>query len=179
MAWFVSRRNCPSFLTANTVAGPLDNSHRSGRADRNHQDPQATLLLPPRTAHPLGPPPHPASAPGLALGKPVQSCPGTIARPADPFLTVAPATGPPPLQSSASQSKVSLTRAAHLGQRGFLAAYGRSIRGSLRRQQAHYRRHPPAIRRDEPLSIPVMSSSSAHTTPFGNVFLSSAQFLKL
>ena len=22
MAWFVSRRNCPSFLTANTVAGP-------------------------------------------------------------------------------------------------------------------------------------------------------------
>ena len=24
MAWFVSRRNCPSFLTANTVAGLLD-----------------------------------------------------------------------------------------------------------------------------------------------------------
>ena len=24
MAWFVSRRNCPSFLTANTIAGPLD-----------------------------------------------------------------------------------------------------------------------------------------------------------
>ena len=23
MAWFVSRRNCPSCLTANTVAGPI------------------------------------------------------------------------------------------------------------------------------------------------------------
>ena len=72
MAWFVSRRNCPSFLTANTVAGPLDNSHRSGRAAGDHQDPPAALLLYRRTDYPLGPPPHFASAPALALGNPVQ-----------------------------------------------------------------------------------------------------------
>ena len=46
--------------------GPLDGADRSGRADRDHQDPSATVLLPGRTAHPLGTPPHPASA--LALG---------------------------------------------------------------------------------------------------------------
>ena len=101
------------------------------------------VLLPGRTAHPLGPPCHPASSPGLALGKPVQQRPGSTARPAAPFLTAAPATGPPPSPSSASQSKVSPTRAAHLGQREFLAAYGHFMRGSLRRPQAHYRRHPP------------------------------------
>ena len=87
MAWFVSRRNCPSFLTANTVAGSLDSAARSGCADRNHQDPAATLLLYRRTAHPLGAPPHPASSPALALGNPVQSRPGTIASPATPSLT--------------------------------------------------------------------------------------------
>ena len=40
------------------------------------------------TAHPLGAPPHPASAPGLALGEPVQSRPGTIPRAASPVLIV-------------------------------------------------------------------------------------------
>ena len=44
-------------------------------------------LLPRRTAHPLGAPPHFASATALALGKPVQSRPGTIARPAISNLT--------------------------------------------------------------------------------------------
>ena len=39
MAWFVSRRNCPSFLTANTVAGPLDWAHWSGRAGGDHLEP--------------------------------------------------------------------------------------------------------------------------------------------
>ena len=67
--------------------GPLDRAHRPGRADRDHQDPQATVLLPGRTAHPLGTPPHPASAPALALGNPVQSRPGPAARPATPSLT--------------------------------------------------------------------------------------------
>ena len=51
------------------------------------KDPPATLLLYGRTAHPLGPSPHPASAPALALGNPVQLRPGTIARPATPSLT--------------------------------------------------------------------------------------------
>ena len=86
MAW-LSRRNCPSFLTANTVADPLDGTHRSGRATGNHQDPQAALLRSGRTAHPLGPASHPASAPGLALAEPVQQRSGETARPPTPFLT--------------------------------------------------------------------------------------------
>ena len=45
-----------------------------------------------RTDHPLGAPPHTASATALALGSPVRSCPGPIARPATPCLTAA-ATG--------------------------------------------------------------------------------------
>ena len=52
--------------------GSLDSAHRSGRAAGNHQDPPATVLLPGRTAYPLGAPTHFASAPALALGKPVQ-----------------------------------------------------------------------------------------------------------
>ena len=67
--------------------GPLDRPHRSGRADRHHQDPQATHLFPARTAHPQGPPPHPAPSPTLALAKPLQQRPGPIARPAATFLT--------------------------------------------------------------------------------------------
>ena len=96
MAWLLSRRNRLSFLTANTVAGPLDGAHRSGRATGNHQDPPATLLLPRRTPHPQDPPPHPASAPALALGNPVRWRPGSIARLAAPFLTAPPAADPPP-----------------------------------------------------------------------------------
>ena len=45
------------------------------------------------TDHPLGAPPHTASATALALGSPVRSCPGPIARPATPCLTAAAATG--------------------------------------------------------------------------------------
>ena len=52
--------------------GALDRPHRSGRAGGDHQDPPATLLLPRRTAHPLGPPPHTALASALALGGPIQ-----------------------------------------------------------------------------------------------------------
>ena len=47
----------------------------------------AALLLPGRTAHPLGPPPHFASATGLALGNPVHSRAGSIASPAIACLT--------------------------------------------------------------------------------------------
>ena len=111
--------------------GPLDVAHRSGRAGGDHQDPTATLLLPRRTAHPLGPPPHIALASPLALGKPVHSCLGPIARPAAPFLTAAPATGPPRSPSSASQSKVFPTRAARIGQREFFAAFGHLMSGPL------------------------------------------------
>ena len=48
--------------------GPLDSPHRPGSADRDHQDPQAAVLLPGRTAHPLGTPVDPASSGSLALG---------------------------------------------------------------------------------------------------------------
>ena len=40
-----------------------------------------------RTAHPFGAPPHPASSKALALGKPVQPRPGTIASNSTPSLT--------------------------------------------------------------------------------------------
>ena len=46
----------------------LGGTHRSGRATGDHQDPAATLLLPGRTAYPLGAQTHFASSPGLALG---------------------------------------------------------------------------------------------------------------
>ena len=67
--------------------GTLDNAHRPGRATGNHQDPQAALLRSARTAHPLGPASHPASAPALALAEPVQQRSGETARPPTPFLT--------------------------------------------------------------------------------------------
>ena len=60
-----------------------------GPAAGDHQDPPTTLLLYRRTAHPLGAPPHFASAKALALGNPVQWRPGTIASPATPSLTAA------------------------------------------------------------------------------------------
>ena len=64
-------------------------THRAQRAGGNHQDPQATLLLPGRTAHPQGPAPHPASPPGLALGNPVQRRPRPAASHSVPGLIAA------------------------------------------------------------------------------------------
>ena len=55
--------------------------------DRIRQDPQTTGLRPGRTAHPLGTPPHPASATALALGNPVQSRLGPVASHSTPGLT--------------------------------------------------------------------------------------------
>ena len=64
------------------------------RTGGHHQDPAAAVLLPGRTPHPLGPPPDPASSPGLALGKPVRQSPSETARPATPCLTAATAPDP-------------------------------------------------------------------------------------
>ena len=61
-----------AWLAVQVIAGTLDGAHRSGRADRDHQDPATPLLFHGRKAHPLGAPPHFASAPALALGSPVQ-----------------------------------------------------------------------------------------------------------
>ena len=59
----------------------------SGRADRDHQDPQAAGLRSGGTDHPLGAPPHFASPPALALGNPVQSRLGPPASHSIPGLT--------------------------------------------------------------------------------------------
>ena len=86
--------------------GPLVSPHRPGRADRDHQDPPAAVLLPGRTAHPLGAPPHSASSPALALGNPVQPRPGPFAIPATPVLTSSPAIGVPTSPLPSSQPKI-------------------------------------------------------------------------
>ena len=86
---------------------PLDSAHRSGRAGGDHQDPPAAVLLPGRTDHPLGAPPHTASATALALGSPVRSCPGPIARPATPCLTAAAATGCHPANRTSPRTRAS------------------------------------------------------------------------
>ena len=74
---------------------PSGRAHRPGRADGGHQDPPAPLLLPRRTAHPFGTPPHPASPPTPALGNPVQSRPGPAASHSVPGLTTPSTTEPP------------------------------------------------------------------------------------
>ena len=61
-----------------------------------------TGLRPSRTSHPLGTPPHPASATALALGYPVQSRPGPAASHSTPSLTAPSATDPtsPPTRTN-------------------------------------------------------------------------------
>ena len=59
----------------------------SGRADRDHQDPQAAGLRSGGTDHPLGTPIDPASSPALALGGAVQPRPGPTASHSTPSLT--------------------------------------------------------------------------------------------
>ena len=152
--------------------GALDGAHRPGRTDRDHQDPAAAILLPRRSADPLGAPTHPALASALALGGPVHWRPDPVAHPAASLLTaalltVAPATGTPRPSLFTNQSKISPTRAARIGQRGCLVAFGHCMSGSPHRQQACYWPRPSHIRRGGPLSTPVMSCSSALPTPFG------------
>ena len=65
------------------------------------------VLLPGRTDHPLGAPPHTASATAPALGSPVRSCPGPIARPATPCLTAAAATGRHPANRTSPRTRAS------------------------------------------------------------------------
>ena len=125
------------------------------------------FFLPRRAAHPLGTPPHPALASALALGGPVHSRPDPIAHPAASLMTIESATGPPSSPSSTSQSKISPTRAARIGQRECLAAYGHCMSGSPSPTTGHYWPRPSHIRRVGLLSIPVMSCSSALPTPFG------------
>ena len=73
---------------------PLDSEDRPGRADSDHQDSPTTILRFGGTAHPLGAPPHFASATALALGNPVQPPLGTAAHSASPSLTARPVSEP-------------------------------------------------------------------------------------
>ena len=109
--------------------GSLDGAHRSGRASGYHQDPPTTLLLPRRTADPLGPPPHFASSPALALGSPVQWRPGTIASPSifgmtaatSPLTPIRPTERPrqlAPTESARGASCLPPTNSARHGHRG-------------------------------------------------------------
>ncbi len=84
LVWYVGMRQTdPTWVEENR-----------GPAADNYQDPPTTLLLPGRTHHPHGPPPHPASPPRLALAKPVRSGPRTIESPTTPFLTTPAAFDP-------------------------------------------------------------------------------------
>ena len=90
---------------------------------------------------PLGAPTHPALASALALGGPVHWRPDPVAHPAASLLTVAlltvaPATGTPRSSLFTNQSKISPTRAARIGQRGCLVAFGHCMSDSPHRQQA-------------------------------------------
>ncbi len=74
--------------------GPLDGANRPGRAGGGHQDPPAAVLRSGGAAHPLGAPPHTASATALALGSPVQPRPGTAASGSTSSLTATPVSEP-------------------------------------------------------------------------------------
>ena len=127
-----------------TQPGSLDGAHRSGRADRNHQDPPTTLLLYRRTAHPLGAPPHFASATALALGNPVQCRPGTTARHPTPSLTAP--SSPDPLTGQT----IVPANSHQLGPRGTLPAYRLSIPPAIWPPGRHHRASVAASRRPHP-----------------------------
>ena len=99
----------------------LDGAYWSGRADRDHQDPQAAGLRSGGTDHPLGAPPHFASPPALALGNPVQSRLGPAASHSIPGLTAPAATELP-----TAQPKVP-ANSRHPGPREFPAVYSLTI----------------------------------------------------
>ena len=82
---------------------------------------QAAVLLPRRTNHPLGPPPHPASSPALALGNQVQSRPGPAASHSTPGLTTPSATELPTAQPNVPANS------RHPGPREFPAVYSLTI----------------------------------------------------
>ena len=101
----------------------------SGRADRDHQDPQAAGLRSGGTDHPLGAPPHFASPPALALGNPVQSRLGPAASHSVPGLTASlqltqrPRNLAPP-RSRESPAALSPSRASQLPHRALGALCG-------------------------------------------------------
>ena len=110
---------------------PLDSAHRSGRTDRDHQDPQAAGLRSGGTDHPLGAPPYPASSPALALGNPVHLAPWPGCEPFHSPPDCQPATDPTSLQTRATPVRessllriLSPSRASQLPQRAIGALYG-------------------------------------------------------
>ena len=96
---------------------PLDGAYRSGRAGGDHQDPSTTVLLPRRTTHPLGAPLYFATPQALALGKPVQSRPHSIASPSISCLTA------PSVPDPSTRLPNRLEDPSQVGPRASLAAY--------------------------------------------------------
>ena len=89
-------------------------------ADRDHQDPPTSLLLPGGTHHPQGPWPHFASPPAVALGNPVHVCTGPFAGHSTAGLTPPDATdsptnnrGSPSTRANQASEGLLLTAALH------------------------------------------------------------------
>ena len=146
--------------------------HRPGRAGGDHQDSAAAILLPRRSAHPLGAPPDPALASALALGGPVHWRPDPIAHPAASLLSVAlpdrSAGNRPTILALIHQSVEYLSHSRRTNRPARVPCCLRPPHERLLSPATgHCRPRPPHIRRVGPLSIPVMPCSSALPTPFG------------
>ena len=144
-----------------------DGADRSGRADRDHQDPSATVLLPGRTAHPLGTPPHPASATALALPR-VQSRPGTAAstfhsQPDDPSATDPP-SGQPNAPANSRQSGPRAPLAASSPRHLALPNVPRRSQGLPAAAEDRHRPHLPESCPDHRLPLPLIAHSAAATS---------------
>ena len=149
--------------------GPLDGADRSGRADRDHQDPSATVLLPGRTAHPLGTPPHPASATALALGQPSSvapwhGCERFHSQPdgARPQLTRHPPNRTSPANSRQSGPRAPLAASSprHLA----LPNIPRRSQGLPAAAEDRHRPHLPESCPDHRLPLPLITHSAAATS---------------
>ena len=114
--------------------------------------PPTTLLLHGRTAHPLGAPPHFASAPALALGNPVQSRPRSIASAAISGLTAPSAPNPP------TRLPNRLAGPSQVGPRASLAAY----RTDNLAQHCHCGPSTSSLRGYRTLPQPNLLGSSPH-----------------
>ena len=104
--------------------------------------------------------------PTMALGSPVQSCPGPVASPATPVLTSSPAIGVPTHPYLPANRRYPNT-SPQTGQRASPAASCPSVSGSPRPPQTIYRRQRSKIYRDSRSSGSLIPCSAISTTPFG------------
>ena len=126
------------------------------------------LFSPRRTAHPLGAPPHPASATALALGNPVQLRPGPATSLATPCLTAAAATGRHPANRTSPPTRARPVREGLLLRPlPTISPYPTSADGhkvSLRQLKTGTAPIYPELRTDHPLPLPLIAHSPAVTS---------------